>query len=203
MKKNIFVLVLISIFLISAGGCAKRIKIETVEKERVDQDISSGNKGFLKGTRPPEEVVERKANREIYQVTLELPPYAEWKSFRFKPTVDKELYGNRGYVFGGPQVIKPVSSDEKATNEQENIVLPEDQTAMEKKEETSIPEIKATEQSAAFTTYTVQSGDTLEKISKKVYGSSKQWKKIYNFNSDVLKNPNKIYPGQKIKIPQQ
>ncbi len=53
----------------------------------------------------------------------------------------------------------------------------------------------------APTTYTVKSGDTLEKISAKVYGSSKQWRRIYEANRDRLSSPNRIYPGQKLAIP--
>ncbi|MCK4994344.1 MAG: LysM peptidoglycan-binding domain-containing protein [Candidatus Omnitrophica bacterium] len=50
--------------------------------------------------------------------------------------------------------------------------------------------------------YKVKKGDTLQKISKKVYGTSKRWQEIFEFNKGSLKNPNKIYPGQTILIPQ-
>lgn len=53
------------------------------------------------------------------------------------------------------------------------------------------------------TSYTVQNNDTLQKISIAVYGSSKQWKKIFEANSDQLKSPDKIYAGQILKIPQE
>jgi nucleoid-associated protein YgaU len=49
--------------------------------------------------------------------------------------------------------------------------------------------------------YTVQKGDTLQKISKKFYGTTKKWTKIYEANKDIIKGPNKIYPGQAINIP--
>jgi len=47
-------------------------------------------------------------------------------------------------------------------------------------------------------TYTVESGDSLSKIGGK-YGI--QWKAIWDANRDVLKDPDKIYPGQELKIP--
>ncbi len=47
-------------------------------------------------------------------------------------------------------------------------------------------------------TYTVESGDTLSKIAGK-YGI--QWKAIWDANRDVLSHPDKIYPGQELKIP--
>lgn len=49
--------------------------------------------------------------------------------------------------------------------------------------------------------YIVQSGDTLWAIAKKYYGNGAQYPKIYNANKDKIKNPNLIYPGQKLTIP--
>ena len=45
-------------------------------------------------------------------------------------------------------------------------------------------------------------GDSLSKIAKQFYGSAGQWKKIYEANKDVIKNPDLIYPGQTFKIPE-
>lgn len=50
-------------------------------------------------------------------------------------------------------------------------------------------------------TYTVQSGDTLWKIAKQFYGNGSQYSKIVGANSDKIKNPNLIYPGQVFSIP--
>ena len=47
-------------------------------------------------------------------------------------------------------------------------------------------------------TYTVVSGDNLTKIGEK-YGIS--WQQIYEANRDILNDPDKIYPGQELKIP--
>jgi nucleoid-associated protein YgaU len=47
-------------------------------------------------------------------------------------------------------------------------------------------------------TYTVVSGDSLSKIAGK-YGI--QWKAIWDANRDILNDPDKIYPGQELKIP--
>jgi nucleoid-associated protein YgaU len=55
--------------------------------------------------------------------------------------------------------------------------------------------------SAATKIYEVVSGDSLSKIAKREYGNANEWKRIYEANQDVLKDPNKIYPGQKLKIP--
>ncbi|WP_212000550.1 LysM peptidoglycan-binding domain-containing protein [Chitinophaga sp. HK235] len=47
--------------------------------------------------------------------------------------------------------------------------------------------------------YEVKSGDSLSKIAKNYPGVS--WKDIYEANKDQIKDPNMIYPGQKLKIP--
>lgn len=50
-------------------------------------------------------------------------------------------------------------------------------------------------------TYTVKKGDTLSKISKEHYGDANQYMKIFEANRDQLKDPDKIYPGQELRIP--
>jgi nucleoid-associated protein YgaU len=51
-------------------------------------------------------------------------------------------------------------------------------------------------------TYTVKKGDCLWKIAKKYYGTGTKWPTIYKSNKKVIgKNPNLIYPGQKLVIP--
>lgn len=49
--------------------------------------------------------------------------------------------------------------------------------------------------------YVVKSGDSLSKIAKSVYGDAQQWQKIFQANNDQIKDPNLIYPGQKLVIP--
>lgn len=46
--------------------------------------------------------------------------------------------------------------------------------------------------------YEIKKGDTLGKIAKH-YGTT--WQKIHEMNKDTIKNPDLIFPGQKIKIP--
>jgi len=50
-------------------------------------------------------------------------------------------------------------------------------------------------------TYTVKSGDNLWNIAKALLGSGARYMEIYNLNTNILKNPNLIYPGQVLKIP--
>ena len=49
--------------------------------------------------------------------------------------------------------------------------------------------------------YEIKSGDTLGKISKQFYGKASQYMRIFEANREIISDPNKIYPGQKIRIP--
>jgi nucleoid-associated protein YgaU len=62
---------------------------------------------------------------------------------------------------------------------------------------------KAAGAGAGGTTYTVQAGDTLSAISKKFLGNANNYMQIFEANRDQLTDPDKIKPGQVLKIPQQ
>ena len=47
----------------------------------------------------------------------------------------------------------------------------------------------------------VKSGDTLSKIAKDAYGDANAYMKIFEANKPMLSNPDKIYPGQMLRIP--
>ena len=49
--------------------------------------------------------------------------------------------------------------------------------------------------------YTVKSGDTLSKISKEMYGDVNKYTAIFEANQPMLKDPDRIYPGQNLRIP--
>ncbi|TWR94239.1 peptidoglycan-binding protein LysM [Pseudomonas saxonica] len=48
----------------------------------------------------------------------------------------------------------------------------------------------------------VKKGDTLSAISLAVYGNANQYNKIFEANKPMLSDPNKIYPGQTLRIPE-
>ena len=54
----------------------------------------------------------------------------------------------------------------------------------------------------AATTYTVVAGDTLSGIAKRFLGNANDYMEIFNANKDQLTDPDKIKPGQVLKIPQ-
>jgi nucleoid-associated protein YgaU len=57
-------------------------------------------------------------------------------------------------------------------------------------------------ESRAERTYTVVQGDSLSRIAKHQYGEASKWRKIYEANRDLIKDPDLIYPGQSLRIPE-
>jgi len=49
--------------------------------------------------------------------------------------------------------------------------------------------------------YVVKPGDSLSKISKKYYDDFMKYPEIFEANKEVIKDPDLIYPGQKLRIP--
>ncbi len=65
-----------------------------------------------------------------------------------------------------------------------------------------VNDMMSVDQSAPEATYyTVVSGDNLSKISKASYGDPNKYMVIFEANKPMLSDPNKIYPGQKLRIP--
>lgn len=140
-----------------------------------------------------------------------------------KDRVDQDLSaeaGNKGYLLG--QAPAGEAKDRKMTRtlrvveveigspvklERRSKPLIDEGTAPAAESEAfqdtlgSAAESPAAESSENIENYTVQKGDTLQKISQKYFGTTKKWKKIYELNQDKLKAPDKIRPGQVIKIP--
>ena len=64
-----------------------------------------------------------------------------------------------------------------------------------------VADIQATNTGPAMTTYTVKAGDTLSSIAKTHLGNANAYPKIFEANRDQLSDPDKIKPGQVLKIP--
>lgn len=177
--RNVWSIVTVcSVFILS--GCV--VRSYKVTRDRVDQKIS-GNQGYLKGQGA--EGQEKKKTRTVQMVEIELhSPIKFERGARPQSAApapaermpDDGLTGNRGYI-----------------------------TRSYAPDPVDLPEIRSVAPSETtpetLEDYTVQNGDTLQKISQKLYGTTKQWYRIYKANQEVLKGPDKIYPGQVIKVP--
>ena len=110
------------------------------------------------------------------------------------PTWGKVLLGGAGAAVAA----KVAASYFGKKEDEEQSSNPEQQTTS-----TSAASVDTSAGSAAATarTYTVASGDTLSKISKQFYNDANQWQRIFDANRDILNNPDRIFPGQHLRIP--
>lgn len=63
--------------------------------------------------------------------------------------------------------------------------------------------IEPEEEAPVAVFHTVEKGDTLWAVSKKAYGNGAEYMKIFEANRPMLSDPDKIYPGQVLRIPQE
>ncbi len=77
----------------------------------------------------------------------------------------------------------------KEVKEKEKVAVKESKDSKEKKDKKEKVEI-----------YVVKKGDCLSKIANNLFGKENAWKKIFDWNKDIIKDPNKIQIGQKLKI---
>ncbi len=49
--------------------------------------------------------------------------------------------------------------------------------------------------------YVIKKGDTLSHIAQRYYGKASRWKDLFEANREVILDPDKIFPGQKIRVP--
>lgn len=169
--KLICLLLLISVFVLS--GCV--VRTYPLTKDRVDQGLTEGNKGYLKGQASLSQEKERKTTRTTQVVEIELSSPIK---FDKKPKT----------ALPRPEPPEEVTSDEVLSGNRGFIT------------ESVVPEINEPA-GVRVEEYKVQKGDTLQKISQKFYGTTKKWNKIYDANKDTLKGADKIYSGQVINIP--
>lgn len=68
---------------------------------------------------------------------------------------------------------------------------------------TEAPAAMAQQAAPASTFYTVKKGDTLSAIAKAHYGNANAYTAIFEANRPMLEHPDRIYPGQVLRIPAQ
>lgn len=68
-------------------------------------------------------------------------------------------------------------------------------------EEVKVDGLEAPPPSADVEFYVIEQGDTLSAIAKRFYGDANVYPKIVDANKEVIKDADKIFPGQKIRIP--
>ncbi len=195
---------LLTAFLMS--GCV--IRTIPYEVDRVDQEIK-GNRGVIMGQVPPVSEPETRKTREMYNIEIELPMGPVETKPEPKKKIDFYKNGNRGYLKNN------IPSENKKTTggKGENVIrlggsaVSEGPRVLYKKTAQTNDRYRKEKGSGMLvrkehSTYLVRKGDTLQKISGKMYGTTKKWRKIYEANRGVLKSPKIIRAGQKLIIPE-
>ncbi len=134
-----------------------------------------------------------------------------------KPRADLDLdSGNRGFLAGKTDAPATVAKTTRETKVVEIEVFPLTKSVRREKSPAKVKPLPQSEEASSsqsedfFATavvaapaqeYKVQENDTLQKISQKFYGTMHKWNKIYEANKDRLRGPDKIKPGQILKIP--
>jgi nucleoid-associated protein YgaU len=91
-----------------------------------------------------------------------------------------------------------VSGTADSQADREKLVLVVGNTAGIAKVDDQI-KVETPEPEAKF--YTVKAGDSLSKIAKQQYGNAMKYPVIFEANKPMLTDPDKIYPGQVLRIP--
>ncbi len=92
--------------------------------------------------------------------------------------------------------------EEKPKADFSNVQSGSSTTAPAPAAEAPVPDFSpASGTSGSEQSYTVVAGDSLSKIAKHFYGDANKWPRIHEANRDQIKNPDLIYPGQKLRIP--
>jgi len=97
-----------------------------------------------------------------------------------------------------------VENDElsKLSDEISNIIASEDDAKEDTSEYTEGVTKEVKERKKEMRYITVKKGDTLGKIAKKVYGNVMDYKKIYEANPDILRRADRVYIGQRLRVPE-
>lgn len=206
MKRCMWIFLCATICVQLAGCSGWKVRTSTLRQERVDQEIV-GNRGFISGqpTQAPQEPTF--TDRKVYRLEVEIPQWkkkkaqvkeeksvAKRKETAVRPAKeDNAIWGNRGYLTGSAtqEAAQEISAIDVASQEQK--------TPLAKIREKIFP---PKEEAAEMRTYQVRKGDTLQKISHKFYGTTKKWTLLYQANRNKLKDPDHVYPGQVLVIPE-
>jgi nucleoid-associated protein YgaU len=181
MKKVLFLAVVAAMVVVS--GCTPSLKPRTLGAE--EQQWADYLQGMYPGWKVPATFPQSitLSSDTVPYSNLELPDQPNAGVNEDLPTIPE---GN---------IVEETPAEKEAPAETEV------KTEVKTDAEAETPLVE--EEKVEFTEYVVEKNDSLSSIAKKVYGNGNKYIHIYKANEDVLKDPNKLYPGMKLKIPAQ
>jgi nucleoid-associated protein YgaU len=162
--------------VILLSGCLVRTYKET--KDRVDQNLTNtaGNRGYLVGNPPPVDESARRKTRTTYVAEVEM---------------------------AGPKQAAEQPAKTAAEPAEEEMEQPAGNRGYVEGRAQVKTEAPRRPVEPTVVQYTVKKGDTLQKISKHFFGTTKKWYKLYKYNQDKIKNPDRIKAGLVLDIPKE
>lgn len=174
-QKHLTLIAALAVAGIVAGCATSQKRMEPVSEKQKSE--------FVKGL----EAVKEQPELEPEWADSVKDYYPSWRRHYW---VDRGQWGNRGYIIGRA----PVATE---------TVVETQVTPLPPAPPTIIPsEPPRVETPEKPTKYVVKKGDSLWRISGKVYGNPLKWPRIYRANQAKIKNPNKIFVNQVLVIPQ-
>jgi len=172
-------------------GCVT-VRSYTVEEPRTDLDIQ-GNQGYLSGTSN----VEFPENRlgDTRQISVFEVEFLEAKTKDKPDKKGKKAVADSKKKSSPKEKFTEWEEEESTEFFIEDVDLVDSKINIESDDQGEIYSVKEQD-------YTVGKNDTLQKISSKFYGTTRKWQKIYDANSQILKSPDKLYPGMVLRIPE-
>jgi LysM repeat protein len=190
---------------LTVSGCAssKDVKLRAYleNKPRLDQEVT-GKLGNWQNS-PDVVAEEHKTTRKIYVVEFSKEPKINDVSAEQLIQESKDR-AHEQLKMEAPQEER--AETQAAVQEEKPLVIPDfEGTDQEDSGPYEHEAVSGGEKSAGTgaTSYVIKKDDTLQKISKEVYGTYSKWTKIYEANKDVIPDPNRIKPGLTIQIPQE
>lgn len=189
-----FVVILLGVFAAGCSGVSANVYKQQVD--RVDQQME-GNAGYLSGTpQQPDRSNVKKTRANYYLEVEKQAPEPKEEEITPAPVQAQEPAYETSPAASGSQGLEPEPAE--PVSRRSSITPPVEPV---QEEPAAVSEPAGAVEAGGFTEYTIEKNDTLQKISKKFYGSYSKWSKIYEVNKDVIKDPNRLKPGVMIKVP--
>jgi nucleoid-associated protein YgaU len=145
------------------------------------------------------------------QADVTVPPSKLLRDAGLDPTGLKFAFGAGSITVSGDiadesqrrRILDVLSGIEGIKTVNDEMVVPEPAAVPTPAPEPPVAVLESAEEDGSgVRTYTVVSGDTLWKIAERMYGNGSHYMKIFEANTDQLENPDQIFPGQELVIPE-
>ena len=183
------VFLMLSLGMIFLCGCL--VRTYTIYKPRKGTEVE-GNQGYIMGTPPEEEKKKESRLGKVRPITVFEIELGAHPPENIKPQPEATVYEEK-------RKTKEVAV--KETVKASASLIEEEINREEIPVKSIISEVPQQQPQKHYKYYVVRKNDTLQKISYKFYGTTRKWKLIYEENKNIIKNPDRLYPGTKIKIP--